>query len=160
MFFFNRNWTESEHAARRALQLAPGGGAHSLLSWSLTKQKRYAEAEAEARLDGDEVQRELALSLLAVERGEVAEMRRYRTHLEAIARERGDNTADLQQGFALIDAALGDKDRAFAALEKARASRDPAVAWLRDDHTLAPLFSDPRWSALLRQLGLADEQLK
>ncbi|MBC7369156.1 MAG: TIR domain-containing protein [Undibacterium sp.] len=160
MFYFNKNWAESERAARRALQLAPGGNYHGILSWSLSKQKRYPEAEAEARLENDELEQAVALSILALARGQEGVIRDCRTRLEAIARKRGDDTADLQQAFAWIHAALGDKDRAFAALEKARASRDPSMAWLRNEDSLAPLFSDPRWDALLRQMGLTDDQLK
>jgi hypothetical protein len=55
---------------------------------------------------------------------------------------------------------LGEKDRAFAALEKARASRDPSMSWLLNSWYLQPLFSDPRWPVLLHQIGLADDQLK
>ncbi len=160
MFYFNNNWAESERSARRALQLAPGGSFHGLLSFSLIKQKRYAEAEAEARLESDELEQTNALSLLALARGQDAAVRECRARLEVIARKRGDDSADLQINFAWIDAALGDKDRAFAALEKARASRDSSMAWLRNDENLAPLYSDPRWGALLHKVGLADEQLK
>jgi hypothetical protein len=79
--------------------------------------------------------------------------------LDEIARTRGDS-ADLQQSIAWICAGLGEKDRAFAALERARASRDPSMSWLLNSWYLQPLFSDPRWTVLLHQIGLADDQLK
>jgi TolB-like protein/Tfp pilus assembly protein PilF len=160
MFYFNKNWAEAERSARRALQLSPGGSYHGLLSWNLTKQKRYAEAEAEARLERDELEQAVSLTLLALGRGQDAALRECRVQLEVIARKRGEDTADLQQSLAWIAAALGDKDRAFAALEKARVSRDPSMAWLRNDDSLAPLYADPRWNVLLHQVGLADDQLK
>ena len=55
---------------------------------------------------------------------------------------------------------LGEKDRPFAVLEKARDSRDPSNTWLRSSPYLDPLLSDPRWNVLLHQVGLADDQLK
>ena len=161
MFFFNKNWVESERSARRALQLAPGGASyHGILSWSLIKQKRYAEAEAEARLESDDIEQPSALGLLALARGRESAVRESLAQLEATARKRGDDSAHLQQCIAWIQAGLGDKDGAFAALERARASRDPSMAWLRNSEYLAPLFSDPRWDGLLHQMGLADDQLK
>jgi TolB-like protein/Flp pilus assembly protein TadD len=160
MFNFNRNWTESEQAARRALQLAPGGtGYHAILAWSLIPQGRFAEAEAEVSVETDAVERWNVRGLLAVARGDEAEARRMIAELENLARTNSD-AADLQQSIAWISAPLGDKDRAFAALEKARASRDPSMSWLRNRSNLEPLFTDPRWNVLLRQVGLADDQLK
>lgn len=79
--------------------------------------------------------------------------------LEGLA-QTNDAAADLQQSIAWLSAPLGDKDRAFAALDKARASRDPSMSWLRNRANLGPLFTDPRWNVLLHQVGLADDQLK
>ena len=67
--------------------------------------------------------------------------------------------ADLQQSIAWICAGLGEKenDRSFAALERAKASRDPSMAWLLSSRYLLPLQSDPRWEKLKRSMGLAEE---
>ena len=54
----------------------------------------------------------------------------------------------------------GDKDRAFEWLERARRQRDAGLPGLRSDPYLANLTGDPRWSAFLRAMGLADDQLK
>ena len=160
MFFFSGNWAEAERSARRALQLAPGGASyHSILAWSLFKQERYAEAEAETALESDDVEQATAYGILAIVRGQGAAAREQLARLEEISRTRGDS-ADLQQSIAWIYASLGEKDHAFAALEKARTSRDPSMSWLRNSWFLQPLFSDPRWNVLLHQVGLADDQLK
>jgi tetratricopeptide (TPR) repeat protein len=53
-----------------------------------------------------------------------------------------------------------DKDKAFEWLERAHRQRDAGLAILRSDMLLTNLHSDPRWDALLRSLGLADDQLK
>ena len=160
MFYFNHNPVEAERAARRALQLAPQGESfHSILGWALMGQKRYDEAVAEALLDSDEVQQASVLGLIAVARGQFAAAHAQIARLERLAQTDPDR-ADLQQTIAWIYGGLGDKDRALAALEKARASRDPSIAWLRSGPYVMVLSSDPRWDALLRKVGLTDDQLK
>ena len=160
MFYLNGNPVEAEQAARRALQLAPGGASyHAILAWSLIAQGRFAEAETEIALDPDVVEQPTARGLLAIARGEGAEARRMIAQLEDLARVQPD-AADLQQSIAWIAAMLGDKEKAFASLDKARASRDPSMSWLRNSKYLQPLESDPRWPALVREVGLADDQLK
>ena len=53
-----------------------------------------------------------------------------------------------------------DKDHAFEWLERARQQRDAGLPALRPDTLLPNLHDDPRWDALLRRMGLADDQLK
>ena len=53
-----------------------------------------------------------------------------------------------------------DKDHAFEWLERARRQRDAGLAALRADTLLPNLHDDSRWDALLRKMGLADDQLK
>jgi len=160
MFYSNENWPESEQAVRRALQLAPRGtGYHGILAWILVEQRRYEEAETEAALETGEIDQAMALGMLAIARGQGAAARAQLARFEALARTNG-NSADLQTGIAMISANLGEKDYAFAALAKARASRDPSMSWLNNDWRLRPLHSDPRWNGLLLQIGLAEAQQK
>jgi tetratricopeptide (TPR) repeat protein len=160
MFFESQNWVESEKAARRALQLAPSGTSyHSVLAWPLINQGRYAEAEAELALETDLVQQAGTIGLLAIAQGDKARVRAMLDRLEELMKTQSDR-ADLQTCAAWLYAGLGDHDRAFAALERARASRDPSIAWSRNNQELTSLFSDPRWDKLLREVGLADDQLK
>jgi tetratricopeptide (TPR) repeat protein len=160
MFYMNKNWVEAERSARRALQLAPGGTSYrSILSWGLIGQRRFAEAEAEIAQDHEGVDRTNAQGLLAIARGQEKEAREQLARLEGYSRIDGD-LADLQQSIAWLCAYLGEKDRAFAALERAAASRDPSMAWLINSWYLEPLYSDPRWPVFLRKVGLADDQLK
>ena len=57
--------------------------------------------------------------------------------------------------IALVYTALGDKDEAFRWLEKAVAERSGSVRYLKIEPRLDPLRSDPRFEALLRQVGLS-----
>ncbi|MDB6114566.1 MAG: invasion protein regulator, partial [Lacunisphaera sp.] len=160
VFYFSREWAEEEKLVRRAIQLAPTGVSyHELLAFGLAEQRRFAEAEAEARVDPDDVGRFNALGIITALQGQGEAARGYRRQMEELSRLRGD-TADLQLGIADISVILGDKDQAFAALEKAVSARDPSVGWFRNDFYLQPLHADPRWDALLRKVGLADDQLK
>lgn len=56
---------------------------------------------------------------------------------------------------ALICIKLGEKDQAFAWLEKAYEERSGAIALLKVDPRVDSLRSDPRFSDLLRHIGLA-----
>jgi TolB-like protein/Tfp pilus assembly protein PilF len=58
--------------------------------------------------------------------------------------------------FAIIEGALGEKDQAFAWLEKGFNGRDPYLARLRVDIAMDPLRSDARFKTLLQRIGLAN----
>jgi len=45
-------------------------------------------------------------------------------------------------------------------LERTLRQRDPGLAWLRSDLSIARLYDDRRWPPFLKKVGLADEQLK
>ena len=51
-------------------------------------------------------------------------------------------------------ASLGNKDRAFAWLDKALEQRNWCIIYLKRDNVWDPLRSDPRFSALLQRVGL------
>ena len=57
--------------------------------------------------------------------------------------------------FALIYAALGDKDQAFAWLDKSVADHDLITARLKVDARFDPLRSDPRFAELVKRVGLS-----
>ncbi len=56
--------------------------------------------------------------------------------------------------LAMITAGLGDKDRAFAWLEKAYQERSGWIPWLKQDPLADSLRTDARFSDLLRRVGL------
>jgi len=51
---------------------------------------------------------------------------------------------------------LGDKDQAFALLEKAYNERDNMVVLLKVDPYFDPLRSDPRFTDLVRRVGFPE----
>jgi hypothetical protein len=57
-------------------------------------------------------------------------------------------------GIALVYAGLGEKDQAFAWLEKAYEEHAFKMAWLKVEPRWDSLRSDPRFADLLRRIGL------
>ena len=57
-------------------------------------------------------------------------------------------------GLIWAHAGLGDKDQAFAHLERAYQERFDRMVWLNVDPLLDPLRSDPRFKDLVRRVGL------
>ena len=60
--------------------------------------------------------------------------------------------------IALIYTGLGDKDEAFAWLEKSYKAHDKGLTYLRMDPCVDPLRSDPRFQSLLHRVGLASQR--
>ncbi len=56
--------------------------------------------------------------------------------------------------IALVYAGLGQKDEAFTWLEKSYDARDKGLTYLKIDPCIDPLRSDPRFSRLVRRVGL------
>jgi hypothetical protein len=80
-------------------------------------------------------------------------------------RERGpalDILIGLQRGgsyappghLAILYAAPGDSEQAFAALERAYAEHSPSLQFLKVDPACGPLRSDPRLTEIVRRVGL------
>lgn len=57
---------------------------------------------------------------------------------------------------AMIQAALGQTDRAFESLERAVEERSASLPFLKIKHRLKPLRHDPRFQHVLRRVGLPD----
>jgi TolB-like protein/Tfp pilus assembly protein PilF len=58
------------------------------------------------------------------------------------------------ENIAAVYVALGDKDSAFAWLEKAYQARSAYMALLRSDRRWDPIRGDPRFAALVKKVGL------
>jgi TolB-like protein/Tfp pilus assembly protein PilF len=64
------------------------------------------------------------------------------------------NTGVGRYEIALVYAGLGEKDEAFAWLEKSFAARDKGLTYLKIDPCLDPLRPDPRFQDLVKRVGL------
>jgi len=56
--------------------------------------------------------------------------------------------------IARVYVALGEKERAFAALDRAHADLVPQMVWLKVDPLLEGLRGDPRFTTLLKRMQL------
>jgi TolB-like protein/tetratricopeptide (TPR) repeat protein len=153
--FYAGDVDEAIATARKALELDPSYADASLvLARTLVTLGRYGEAIAE-------LERALTLNrqphLLGALGHAFARAGRRDDALKVVAELSGtpsDERGYTQFGLIWAYAGLEDRDRAFAALEKAYDARLGRMVWLQVDPLLDPLRSDPRLSDLARRVGL------
>jgi serine/threonine protein kinase/Tfp pilus assembly protein PilF len=82
--------------------------------------------------------------------GYPAAMRRIIELELELAKRRYVDPAEIGVNYAEV----GDKNQAFLWIEKACAEKSNRVAWIKVDHRADNLHSDPRYTALLKKMGL------
>jgi hypothetical protein len=81
---------------------------------------------------------------------------RARQHLREIQAEATRGTLQLTaRDLGYIRLAFGDRDGALAAFARAIDERDPSMVWLGVDPRVDALRGDPRFVAMLKQVGLS-----
>lgn len=153
--FYAGRYEEAADQYRKTLQRDAGWApAHWGLGRTLLKLGRPAEAIAEHEQAVSQSRRSpgylctLANALGVT--GRRSEALRLLGEIEAPTGREYVSPYDL----ALVHAGLEDKERAFAALDRAYRERQSSMRQLRIDERLDPLSSDPRFEALARQVGL------
>jgi adenylate cyclase len=142
---------EAEAAIGRALELSRHGGfAHYYHSDICLAQGRLDEALDAAKRETHETFRRVALANV------YHAQRRHResdAELGQLIETRGHGAAFQ---IAEVFAYRGNRDEAFAWLERARAQRDAGMSMLRAAPNLRALHGDRRWEPFLQKVGLAD----
>jgi TolB-like protein/Tfp pilus assembly protein PilF len=155
-FFFATREEEGFASIQKVIELEPGYEAASLvLARTYLSKGRYQEAITE-------LERALAYNprnsgLLAALAHVYARAGNRQKALQLVDRVRTSGPEEGKvQSFHMIwmYAGLGDKDEAFAWLEKAYEERRQRLTWLNVDPLLDPLRSDPRFADLVRRVGL------
>ena len=132
-----------------ALQHEPG-----LLTFALAiiyvEKGKYEEAIQQFQKLGDQPHALGHMGNAYARMGREAEARAMISELQKHVQSTGVGIYEI----ALVYAALGEKDEAFAWLEKSFAARDKGLTCLKIDPCLDPLRSDSRFQDLVRRVGL------
>jgi serine/threonine-protein kinase len=153
--YYNRQYDEAIALARITLELDPNyAAAHRLLSLAFQGKGLFDEAIVEnekwAGLTGNRIEKAVTLAQLYAVSGRQEEARRLVDDVK-----RDQLVIDqFHRGLALVHAALGENELAFAHLERSYDRHEEALLTLKVDPKVDPLRSDPRFTALLRKIGL------
>lgn len=142
---------EAETELKRAIDLQPTAvGYNVYLTMLYIKRGDADKAMATAQVNQEDgVNRRIALALAYAMRGDTA--RADTTIAEMIRRDADTWPVIIAEYYAY----RGDKDQAFAWLERARNAHDPSVTSIWEDPIILPaLRGDPRFAALCEEIGL------
>jgi serine/threonine-protein kinase len=152
-YYFAHHYDQSIEASRRIVQTEPHFWlGHALLGRAYEQKGQLGEAIAEYQR-ARELDPEIPESLMDLGRayGKAGRRREAEQVLaELQSRAKKGYVAPFQ--VAMVYVGLGDKDQAFAWLEKALAARSWYMTWLRVAPELDPLRSDPRYQDLLQRI--------
>ncbi len=152
-FLIARRYDEAIEIFKKTPELNPNFGAmHGALGFAYLGKGMYAEAIAEfqeaIRLDGDDPVMQIYLGAAYARAGK-------REKAQAILKRLETSESYISLAYlAILYAALGDKESAFASLEKAYTAHDLQLQYLKADEGFDPLRDDPRFQDLVRRVGL------
>jgi TolB-like protein/Flp pilus assembly protein TadD/predicted Ser/Thr protein kinase len=140
---------------QKTLEMDPNfAPAHTQLGWAYLKEGMNQDAISEFQkgvtLSGSDPEESVDLGYAYAVTGKQAEAKKILAKLKK-KRERAFVSP---AALAIVSGALGEKDEAFAWLEKAYEVRDPTLTYLKVGPKFTPLRSDPRFQDLLRRMGL------
>lgn len=153
--YYRRSYDEAINQLRATLVISPKFPlAHLWLGRAYQQKKMYSEAidefnKTDAALPGWVVTI-AGMGHAYGEWGHQAEAKQVLVRLNQMAREKYVTP----YGVALVYAGLGDRDQAFAWLNKAVAGRSHWLVWLNRDPRFDRLRSDPRFDDLKKRVGL------
>lgn len=125
---------------------------HVWLGWAYAAKHAFPEAIAEFQQERSAwEQSRWGLGYVYALNGNVNEAREILHQLRDLAKQRYISPS----AFILIHLALGEKERAFDWLDKAIEKRDFDLCLLKIDPKLDSLRTDPRFSRMLRRVGLS-----
>jgi TolB-like protein/Flp pilus assembly protein TadD len=151
---YARRYDESIELINKTLELDPElPTAHSFLGYAYLAKGNYEQAIAEfkesIRIDGESPS---DLCFL----GDALARAGRRDEALSILRELENSKEYVSRAeLSVLYAGLREKEKAFAALERAFSEHDLQLQFLRADPALDDLRSDPRFADLLRRVGLS-----
>lgn len=146
---------EATASVAKALELDRGFADASLVLARIHLARgRPADAIAELRRALELERHPHLVGALAHAHARAGEPREAARLVDELSRGEGKDRAYAQFGRIWAYAGLGDRERAFDALEQAYRERLGRLAWLNVDPLLAPLRTDPRFADLAGRIGL------
>ncbi len=155
-FYFARRYVEAIAELRSTLEMdANMVEAHYLIGQAYRQQGKYEESIAEQQkavsLSGGDAKQKANLGTAYAMSGRRAEAEKVLGEVEKVSRQRYVSPYYV----AMIYAALGEKEQAFAFLARAYAERSRRLVFLKVNPVWDSLRSDPRFVDLVRRVGLA-----
>jgi tetratricopeptide (TPR) repeat protein len=150
-YYFARQYDDALAQIQRAYSLEPNPPEFLFPFGVIYAEKgMYREAIGEFQKLGDQPHALGHMGNAYARMGRAAEAREMISKLEEHVQKDGLGRYEI----ALVYAGLGEKDAAFAWLEKSFAARDKGLTYLKIDPCLDPLRSDQRFQDLIRRVGL------
>ena len=146
--FVSRDYDRAIEQSRRALALNPGmTNANATLALALMEKGRTKDAREAADAEKSGMFKQTALAMIEHRAGNAAAAQKA---FDTLVADEGD-AALYQQ--AQVMAQWGQADRAIGLLKKARGVGDSGLTAIATDPLLDPIADDPRYRALVRELG-------
>ena len=154
-YYYARQYDQAIDQLRKTINLNPDFGlAYFYMGRALLQKGMHREAIAELQkareLSGEDPETIAELGYAYAVAGRRAEAQGVLNDLTELSKRR----FVLPYFFASIHTGLGDKDQAFAYLEKAYDVSHPGLALVNVDPKFDSLRSDPRFPELVRRIGL------
>jgi tetratricopeptide (TPR) repeat protein len=154
--YFARQYDRAIAQFRSVGAMEPDFSRAHMVNLAYTQQERFSEAVAYVdtwprQSDTDLFWRWCALTYIY---GRAGQQEQARRNLEALRRYGQRHTLD-PMILVIPYIGVGNKDEAFALLEKSVAAHSPGLVTLKVDPVFDPIRSDPRFDRLLRRVGLA-----
>ena len=154
-FLFTRQYDKAIEEYRRTLEIDPTASVHGYLGLAYQQKGMFDEAF-------QETQKMRALKWSAEQMEELRQAyaasgyKGLLTKEIELLKERSKGQYESAAELARLCALIGQKDEAFEQLNKAYEARADALIWIKVDPRYDNLRSDPRFSDLLKRVGLAN----
>ena len=155
ILYSSRQYDRAIEKFRSVLAMEPNFSRTSIVINAYVERGMFAEALADIdqrrRVNGDAAWSWAVLAYVYGRSGQQTQARRAVKKLEQLNRREQIDPAVL----AGVYTAMGNRDQAFACLEKAYSQHSTLLVTLKVEPMYDPLRSDPRFQDLLRRVGLA-----
>ncbi|HKQ80027.1 MAG TPA: protein kinase [Blastocatellia bacterium] len=156
IFFFRRQYDQATDRYQKALEMDPNSGfTHWALGNVYLQRRMYKEAIGQYQksipLSGESPDEPASLGYAYALSGKRQEAQQVLAELK----ERSKRRYIPPTSLAIIYSGLGEKDQAFAWLDKAYDGRDSLLVLLKVEPMFDGLRDDPRFDNLLQRVGLA-----